>query len=69
MVYAIASEMGMDEEAVRNSKILKQGLGSMNIVDDTVEQKSVSLESLGMSSSDLKKLLSSVANKDEFDMV
>lgn len=53
--------MGMSEEEVRDNKILKQGLETMNIVDDA-NHKSLSLESLGMSSSDLKKLLSSVTS-------
>jgi len=59
----------MDEDAVKQSKILKQGLENMNIIDDLSEQQSVSLESLGMSSTDLKKLLSSVSKPDNVSMV
>lgn len=67
MIYAIAEEMGLDREEVRQSKILKQGLENMRVVDDMSgdQQKLVSLESLGIDSSNLSKLLSSVSSKNE----
>jgi hypothetical protein len=66
LIYAVAAEMGLDEQEVHQSRILKQGLESMRVVDDTTSDlnKSVSLESLGIDSSNLSKLLNSVAPKD-----
>lgn len=72
MIYAVAAEMGMSESEVQQSIILKQGLENMNIISDSAmdQQKTVSLESLGMSSSDLKRLLSSVtAPKNDASVV
>ncbi|KAI6191939.1 Protein Y79H2A.3, isoform d [Aphelenchoides bicaudatus] len=67
MIFAVAAEMGMTEEEVQNSKILKQGLETMQIVNDSTneQQKQLSLEALGLDPSNLTKLLNSVSSKSD----
>jgi hypothetical protein len=70
LIYAVAAEMGLDENEVQQSKILKQGLQNMRVVDDTTGEKPVTLESLGIDSSNLSQLLNSVSSKsDDVSMV
>lgn len=74
MLLAVAAEMGLDESDVSQSKIIRQGLENMKVVDDRLQHHSnrppqqppqsnngTSLESLGFSSADLQKILSSVS--------